>query len=169
MTSARDFASKINDLTKNTASNILEIASLMTDAKKVLNKDDFDLMLLDTKYSKNTASIRKWLVIGKSYQRLMPIVEKLPPNWSTIYKIASLEPSDFDFLEKSDVISPSMSAKEIDDSLSKSKSKKIQYKLIICVDDTIDIDVLKSFLVKCKKYEFIKKISMSNELDELIN
>lgn len=169
MTSVSDFSSKINELTKKTASNILEISSLMTDAKKVLNKDDFDSMLADTKYSKNTASVRKWLVIGKSYQRLMPIVEKLPPNWSTIYKIASLEPSDFDLLEKSDVISPSITAKDIDSTLSKSKSKKTQYKLTICLDDTVDIDALKTFLMKCKKYEFIQKISMSNELDELIN
>jgi len=58
MNSVSDFASKINELTKNTASNILDIASLMTDAKSELSSDDFNLMLEDTKYSKNSSSIR---------------------------------------------------------------------------------------------------------------
>jgi hypothetical protein len=168
MNSVRDFASKINELTKNTASNILEIASLMTKAKNDLSSDDFNLMLTDTKYSKNTASVRKWLVIGKSYQRLMPIVEKLPPNWSTIYKISSLNGNDLDILEKSNVISPSMNAKDIDDVLKRTQSKRSNYKLTLCIDNLTDIDDFKEFLNEIKRHQYIQKISMNAELEELI-
>jgi hypothetical protein len=168
MNSVSDFASKINELTKNTASNILQIASLITDAKSELCSDDFNLMLEDTKYSKNTASIRKWIVIGKSYQRLMPIIEKLPPNWSTIYKLSTLDASELDELEKNNIICCSMTAREIDDALCKSQSKKSIYKVTISIDDTFDINEFKRMLDEFNTYQFVKKVSMTEELKNLI-
>jgi hypothetical protein len=168
MNSVTDFASKINELTKNTASNILDIASLMTDAKSELSSDDFNLMLEDTKYSKNGSSIRKWLVIGKSYQRLMPIADKLPPNWSTIYKLSTLEPAELDLLEKDNIICCSITAREIDDALSKSQSKKSIYKVTISIDNTFDVNEFKRLLDEFKTYEFVTKVSMNDELKNLI-
>lgn len=168
MNSVSNFASKINELTKNTASNILEIASVMSDAKCELSSEDFNLMLSETKYSTNTASVRKWLVIGKSYQRLMPIVGKLPPNWSTIYKLSTLEPSELDLLEKNDIICRSVTAREIDDALSKPKIKKSTYQVIISINDVFDIDEFKRLLIEFKTYQFIQKISMTEELENLI-
>jgi hypothetical protein len=168
MNSVSDFASKINELTKNTASNILDIASLMTDAKSELSSDDFNLMLEDTKYSKNSSSIRKWLVIGKSYQRLMPISEKLPPNWSTIYKLSTLDPAELDLLEKDNIICCSITAREIDDALSKSQSKKSIYKVTISIDNTFDVNELKRLIDEFKTYQFVTKVSMNDELKNLI-
>jgi hypothetical protein len=168
MNSVSDFASKINELTKNTASNILDIASLMTDAKSELSSDDFNLMLDDTKYSKNSSSIRKWLVIGKSYQRLMPIADKLPPNWSTIYKLSTLEPAELDLLEKDNIICCSITAREIDDALSKSQSKKFIYKVTISIDNTFDVNEFKRLIDEFKTYQFVTKVSMNDELKNLI-
>lgn len=168
MTSVSNFASKINELTKNTASNILDIASLMTDAKSELSSDDFNLMLEDTKYSKSSSSIRKWLVIGNSYQRLMPIVKKLPPNWSTIYKLSTLEPAELDLLEKNNIICCSVSAREIDDALSKSQSKKSNYKVTISIDKTFDVSEFKRLIDEFKTYQFVTKVSMNDELKNLI-
>lgn len=162
----------MNVLSSSSVESILEIGNLMIEAKTELSKDEYQEFLTQTKYSNNSSSVRKWEVIGKAYLRLQPISNKLPPNWSTLYKLASLDVNQFDALEQLDIFNPSLTAKEIDAELNKSNPKKPCIQLIIeidcdqtlakCIQDIvmqIENEILTQFMT----------LKLSTDLKELLN
>ena len=132
-----DYANQINELFSNSACSILNIANVFVQAKHNLTKTEFDEFLKLTRYSEKSSSIRKWLRIGDAYVRLAPLVDRLPPNWSTIYKIATLKANELDALINADVLSRDMTAKGIDDEL-KPKRKVPVIQIVLEFNASID-------------------------------
>lgn len=132
-----DYATQINELFSNSACSILNIANVFVQAKHDLSKDDFDEFLKLTRYAKKSSSVRKWLRIGEAYVRLVPLSDRLPPNWSTIYKLATLKANELDALINADVLSRDMTAKDIDTEL-KPKRKKSVVQIVLEFDASID-------------------------------
>ena len=161
------FVMKMNSLSLNTVESILEIGNLMIEAKQELKKDEYQEFLKLTKYDKNSSSIRKWEVIGKSYLRLKPIASMLPPIWSTIYKLASLKPSQLDHLHQINLLHSSVTAKEIDAELKIPLSKKPHLRLTIDLDDGIDAETAKQLIAEISRYSCTFK--KSAELEVLLN
>jgi len=137
MKTSIDYATQINELFINSACSILNIATVFSQAKHDLSKAEFDEFLKLTKYAKNSSSIRKWLRIGDAYVRLAPLTDRLPPNWSTIYKLATLNANELDALITSDVLSRDMTAKDIDDEL-KPKRKVPVIQIVLEFDASVD-------------------------------
>lgn len=164
---------RMNSLSTNTAANILEIGALMLEAKQCLQKSDYDDFLQASHYMNKSACIRKWLRIGDAYIRLRTIAHRLPPQWTTIYKIAKLDPDKLGLLEQSKVLNPSVTAREIDEFLSaknKHNSKKIKF--ILNFDLSVDADEVKRI------YDLITKslinsssceLKLTEEAQELLN
>jgi len=137
------FVKEITSLGIKSTEGILEYGLTMLDAKGSLCASDYAKFLEKTHYAEKSSSVRKWHCIGKAYMRLKPIAYKLPPNWSTLYKLSALSIDKFDLLERKNVLSPTITAKEIDDALSKKNSKKYKpIKFIL----KFDSDVLPEFL-----------------------
>jgi hypothetical protein len=129
--SATKYANDMSNLTCSTAENILKIGSLMIDAKSKLNESEYQEFLELTAYDKKSSAVRKWNRIGESYVRLMPIANKLPPHWSTIYAIAKLDSNKFDLLEKSNILNQSVTLREISETLNLlTKKSKIQINFV---------------------------------------
>lgn len=137
MKTSFDYATQINELFINSACSILNIANVFVHAKHDLSKTEFDEFLKLTKYAEKSSSVRKWLQIGDACVRLAPLADRLPPNWSTIYKIATLKANELDALIKADVLSRDMTAKDIDDEL-KPKHKLPVVQIILEFDTSID-------------------------------
>ncbi len=89
MKNSFEYANQLNEIFISSACSILNIANIFTEAKRILRKFEFDEFLRLTKYAEKSASVRKWLKIGEAYVRLKPVVDRLPPNWSTIYKLSA--------------------------------------------------------------------------------
>jgi len=132
-----DYATQINELFINSACSILNIANIFVQAKHDLSKTEFDEFLKLTKYAEKSSSVRKWLRIGDAYVRLAPLTDRLPPNWSTIYKLAILKANELDALIASDVLSRDMTAKDIDDEL-KPKRKVPVIQIVLEFDSSVD-------------------------------
>jgi len=146
MKTATEFALEVNVLTSKTATNILDIGVLIVDAKTELSKDDYSVFLSYTKYTGKSSSIRKWESIGKASYRLKSISSLLPPNWSTIYKLASLDPAQLDLLQQLEILHPAMTAKEIDAELNIASPKKITLSMTIQFDANVDVKRVQSIL-----------------------
>jgi hypothetical protein len=131
------FATQINELFINSACSILNIANVFVQAKHDLSKTEFDEFLKLTKYAEKSSSVRKWLRIGGAYVRLAPLTDRLPPNWSTIYKLATLKSSELDALIDADVLSRDMTAKNIDAEL-KPKRKVPIVQIVLEFNASVD-------------------------------
>ena len=132
-----DYANQLNELFINSACSILNIANIFVQAKHDLSKAEFDDFLNLTKYAEKSSSVRKWLRIGDAYVRLAPLADRLPPNWSTIYKLAALKANELDALISADVLSRDMTAKDIDDEL-KPKRKVPVVQIVLEFDASVD-------------------------------
>jgi hypothetical protein len=137
MKTSTDYANEVNELFRSSACSILNIANVFIQAKHDLSKNEFDEFLALTKYRKKSSSVRKWLRIGDAYVRLAPLADSLPPNWSTIYKIATLKANELDALINADVLSRDMTAKDIDDELNP-KHKLPVVQIVLEFDESID-------------------------------
>jgi hypothetical protein len=137
MKTSNDYANQVNEFFINSACSILNIANIFVQAKHDLSKTDFDDFLKLTRYAEKSSSVRKWLRIGDAYVRLAPLTDRLPPNWSTIYKLAKLKAYELDALISADVLRNNMTAKEIDDELNP-KRKLPVVQIIIEFDASID-------------------------------
>jgi hypothetical protein len=93
-------------------------------------EEDFHLRV---GFAKDSGTCRKWILIGNSITRLRPFMDRLPPNWTTIYKLVSLEPEEFRKLTEDPRFNRKMTGTEMADILGK---KKLKEKL-----EKFDVDV----------------------------
>lgn len=70
-----------------------------------------------TQLKRQSSKFRKFLVIGQQSERLRLIIDVLPDEWTTIYKLASLEPDEFKLLKNDGRLHQEATAKFIDDIL----------------------------------------------------
>ena len=137
MKTSSDYANQVNKFFINSACSILNIANVFVQAKHDLSKTDFDDFLKLTKYAENSASVRKWLRIGDAYVRLAPLADRLPPNWSTIYKLSTLKANEIDALIEANVLNRNMTAKDIDAEL-KPKRQVPVIQIVLEFDASVD-------------------------------
>jgi len=109
---ARKFADDFSSFGKMTAHALIGMGKAVFDAKETsvsVFLKFCELTSLDPKAS----TARKYIAIGRNHARLEQYIDALPNNWTTIYKICSLTDEEFDMLIESTVISPSLTAKTI--------------------------------------------------------
>lgn len=158
------YVNRVNRLTLYSATNILKLGLVFYESKQFLSKNDYELFLQMTDYKKKSRTESKWRMIGESYTRLSPIVDLLPPCWTTIYYISTLKSNQLDLLEKHNVITPTVTLKEITDFLSKKISlpnQNILFKLKF--DPSISPGELKSI------FDFIESIVPKSKCDIVYN
>lgn len=111
---ARKFADDFSSFGKMTAHALIGMGKAVFDAKEtsvsVFNKF-CELTGLDPKGS----TARKYIAIGRNHGRLEQYIDALPNNWTTVYRICSLTDEQFDTLIASKAITPSLTAKTINE------------------------------------------------------
>lgn len=166
------FVTEITTLGKKSTEGILKYGLTMLDAKNTLADSDYKKFLDRTNYAEKSASVRKWICIGNAYLRLNAIADNLPPNWSTLYKLSSLSVEKFDLLERKNVLSPTVTAREIDEALSKkTSSKRKPVKLILTFDCDVRPDVLKQIhdLIEKSLPTSVCTMNLTDEAEELLS
>lgn len=126
------YVKRVSRLSLYSSTNILKLGLVFYESKLNLSKNDYQLFLDMTDYKKKSRTESKWRTIGESYTRLSPIVKLLPPCWTTIYFISRQNSHDLNLLETNNVITPTVTLKEITDFLSKKinvTNQNIHFKL----------------------------------------
>jgi hypothetical protein len=165
----REYSTKVNSLTLNTVKNILEIGRLMLECKDTLEPDEYKLFLKETSYKEETPTVRKWNRIGDSYVRLKSIRQHLPPVVSTLYKLSTLDSNKLTSLIDSQILTPSVTLKEIEDELNPPKTTKNSICITLEIDSTVDEDTLQEILDSLDNYKKIIEIKMSQEVKNILN
>lgn len=81
-----------------TAQSTVEMCRVVHDAKTSLAKEDFLKFCEGIGHKTEDSTIRKYLLIGANYERLIKYAELLPNSWTSIYTITQLPPDVFEAL-----------------------------------------------------------------------
>jgi hypothetical protein len=120
-------------------------------------------------YKEETPTVRKWNRIGDSYVRLKSISQHLPPVVSTLYKLSTLDSNKLTSLIDSQILTPSVTLKEIDDELNPTKTTKNPICITLEIDSTVDEDTLQEILDSLDNYKKVIEIKMSQEVKNILN
>ena len=99
---------------KHTAANIIKLAETLVEAEDSLSKRELRQFCEDVGLEYDGSTYRKLMKIGKEVSRFEPFVERMPNNWTTVYKLASLDRGKFDQVTRDGRFRPMMTASEID-------------------------------------------------------
>lgn len=169
MRSAKEYSSKINAMTKNTAENLLEIGSIFLDAKNQLSEVEHNEFLQETHYVENSSTVRKWERIGQAYLRLKSISHLLPPVFTTIYKLSSLTSDELNVLIENSILNPSVTTKEIDVELNPQSQSMTLPKLTICFNEYATEDVVNDINDFLTSYASYLAVQENDEAQKIIN
>lgn len=173
-----EMSSRVNNLSKNSVENLLEIGSIFFESKTNFTTTDYKEFLKETHYVEKSSTIRKWELIGKSYLKLREISDRLPPVFTTLYFLSKLSDEEFNSVVTSNVLTPSVTTEEIENLLNKSsvKSKSVP-KIVIEFNESVSFGVVKEIddllqgytnFIEIKKNDEVKEyISMSNNVTTL--
>jgi len=81
---------------RRTAIASLQMCRVVYEANKSLAEHEFDEFCKNIGYKHDSSTIRKFLVIGKVYPRLIGYADQLPAAWTSIYALTQMPADDFE-------------------------------------------------------------------------
>jgi hypothetical protein len=114
--SSRTYTKLVNEykrFAKKSTENIINLAETLVRASSKLSTDDFNRFCNEVHLQKDGSTFRKLMRIGEKISRFEMFLDRLPNNWTTLYKLASLDEDKFKLVTGSDVFRPSMTGKQI--------------------------------------------------------
>ena len=100
---------------RQTAAGIIGLATTLVEAEEKLSPAEFKIFCELVGIPKGGPVYKKFTKIGEAGTRFEPHMEKLPSNWTTVYKLAALPPDKFDHVAQS--LTPFITAREIDEKI----------------------------------------------------
>lgn len=104
---------KYKGFAKQSAESIINLALTVDEAERNLRKDDLSLFFEEIGMSPTGSTFRKHKRIAESSARFMPMIDRLPNNWTTLYKLAALSGDQYQQLVCNGTIKPNMTARDI--------------------------------------------------------
>jgi hypothetical protein len=95
ITARERFFSEYSKFAVKTAQSTVEMCRVVYEAKKSLQKSEYDNFLLDIGRKTEDSTIRKYLAIGERYDDLIAHTNLLPASWTSIYAITQLPADSF--------------------------------------------------------------------------
>jgi hypothetical protein len=98
VTEREHFYSQYSLFAVKTAQSTIEMCRVLFEAKETLSKSDFLGFCSDIGHKGEDSTIRKYLVIGAAYERLIKFADKMPSKWTSIYTITQIPSETFNAL-----------------------------------------------------------------------
>jgi hypothetical protein len=105
--------SEYSNFAVKTAQSTVEMCRVVFEAKTSLTKDEYLAFLNDIGYKSETNKVRKYIQIGKLYDKFISSVNLLPNSWTSIYEITLLPSDTLDALIAVDTDMTNLSGKQI--------------------------------------------------------
>ena len=109
------YVDRYRGFARQTADGIIGLAMTLVEAEEKLSTAEFKIFCELVGIPKGGPIYKKFTKIGEAATRFKPYMEKLPANWTTLYKLASLPPDKFDHVAQS--LTPFITAREIDEKI----------------------------------------------------
>ena len=115
------YVERFNKSMKQTAESILEMGNVIYEASRYLGPVPLEQFCKEIRVSSNDPMFKKLKKIGENHARLEANVTKLPNTWTTVYKLAVMSSADFNKIVDANVLTPFVTAKEINECLGTTK------------------------------------------------
>ena len=109
------YVDRYRGFARQTADGIIGLAMTLVEAEEKLSTAEFKIFCELVGIPKGGPIYKKFTKIGEAATRFEPYMEKLPSNWTTVYKLAALPPDKFDRVAQS--LTPFITAREIDENI----------------------------------------------------
>ena len=113
------------------------MGGLPYEAKKSLQKSEYDSFLLDIGRKTEDSTIRKYLAIGERYDDLIAYTNLLPASWTSIYAITQLPAESFMAMVTLGESMANMSGKQIQSLIQLSKPKSSTYSACVAPTNSV--------------------------------
>lgn len=167
-----NFANQYRVCVQKTASAILDLANVVYQAKKELNRDEYLAFRESIGADKSKESyLKKLNVIAEHSARFLNIRDQLPPNYTTLYALTQVSETVFDRMINDQAITSEMKASVIDKYKTVIKSRNVRvvylsFKNVAVAQQAIALDEIRKV---CKKYKIDMKDSQSANATTVIN
>ena len=95
VTARERFYSEYSKFAVKTAQSTVEMCRVVYEAKKSLDRSEYDHFLKEIGRKTEDSTIRKYLAIGERYDDLIAYTNLLPSSWTSIYEITQLPAESF--------------------------------------------------------------------------
>jgi len=142
-----EYVNRYSLCVKVTTESILSLASVVNEAKTNLTTKEFKIFRNEINADKSKDSyIKKLIIIAKNAARLNPLSDKLPASYTTLYSITQLSDEEFTRLCNDNILSSSLTAKQLSIYTEKKLSKNTNdFQLIINFSKLSDSDKYLAF------------------------
>ena len=108
------FVTRYRGFVQKSAEGILGLAETVLQAKSVLSDAQLNDFCEKVRLDRTGSTYRKLIAIGEAAARFKPFIERMPPNWTTMHRLAALNTADFDRLSEDDRFTSATTSSEID-------------------------------------------------------
>jgi hypothetical protein len=145
---------KYRTFAKQTAENIIRLAETLVEAKGKLQAADFLKFCAEVGLEHDGSTFRKLMKIGNEASRFEPFFEQMPNNWTTVYRLATLEKNVFERVTSDPRFAPMMTASDVD--------------LIIRGPSASTERLSRDWTIDLSPFDRSKKIEVSKKLADLV-
>lgn len=117
------YVERFNKSMKATAESIIDMGNTIYEASRYLGEVPLAQFCEQIGMNSTDPMFKKLKKIGENHARLEANVSKLPNTWTTIYKLAAMKQEDFTKIVDAEVLTPFVTAKEINECLGTTKVK----------------------------------------------
>jgi len=142
-----NYVSSYLELTKQSVRNTLSLAKIVYEVKDKfeyheIDEEDFKYFCKQIQVNDESSQFRKYLYIAKSADKIEQHLDKFPTAMSVVYKIISLPPDDFDKLIQTNLLTPDLTLKKLNEFFPSEKLLKSNIQQQVTIDNNnLRIDV----------------------------
>jgi hypothetical protein len=112
---------------RKSAKATLDLAETVIIAESELNKRDLQEFYRRVGLDRKGSTYRKMRIVGRKKSRFEPFLDRLPPCWTTLAKMGSLQPDQFDRVINDSRFGPKMTGPSVDEILGRVSSKSSKH------------------------------------------
>lgn len=109
------YVDRYRTFARNTAENIVGLGQTVYEASEELAPSEVRDFCIQVGIEHNGPTYRKMRQIGTQAEKLFQHLAALPNNWTTVYEVAKMDEGQFQCLIESNVLSPTVTMREIND------------------------------------------------------
>ena len=164
---AQNYAAQIMSLAKSGTENTIDMCEVFFQAKNSLG-DEFATLCAAINYDVQSATIKKYVLIGENADKFRQYIDRLPSAWTTLYQMTQLSDEHFHQLMTHGKITPLSTGEQVKllakESVQKPKPKPIPTASIkLLIDDSMNKDSIKALISELEalgiEYKFQMELS----------
>lgn len=156
---------------KRTVESILRLGETIVEAEQQLSRIDIMIFCQEVGIEHNGPTFRKLRKIGQQSARFLPVLDRVPNSWTTVYELAKMDKDQFTSIVEAEALTATATMKELKafiDTGKKKPSTTVSFTLTLQAKNAAQAFEIEAALGKVAE-QFGAKVKVSNQalLDQM--